>query len=139
MQHSARLDISRLASCAASLAALLAMNGCTASHASAPALRQVVLFQNGIGYFEHAGLCLQGALADADAGAPGVQAACRVRVEQSGGTWTELSACGKDDDAACFEVVSDALSCGHTETGLAVDLARAAAEGARVQVECRVP
>lgn len=55
MQHSARLDISRLASCAASLAALLAMNGCTASHASAPALRQVVLFQNGIGYFEHAG------------------------------------------------------------------------------------
>lgn len=61
-----------------------------------------------------------------------------MRVAQPGGTWTALSACGKEDEA-CFEVVHDAAQCGHTETGLAMDLARAAAEGARVQVECRVP
>jgi hypothetical protein len=75
--------------------------------------------------------CLEGAIADTDAAAAGIQAECRVYEAPAGATRSERTELG----AADFDIVA-APACAHA-SGLAVSLNTTPTPGAHIQVECR--
>lgn len=75
--------------------------------------------------------CLEGAIADIDAAAAGIQAECRVYEAPAGATRSERTELAAGD----FEIVA-APECAHA-SGLAVSLNTTPSPGAHLQVECR--